>query len=247
MMHASGRVAVDGFPRDRATVRAHGSMAVMHRDHLARLIDHTLLAPTATAGQVAMLCSEATELGVGAVCISPGRLPLPHDALPASTAVATVVGFPSGAHRSTVKAEEAVLAAADGATELDMVIDLGAASAGLWEAVEADIAVVRAAVPAPLVLKVIIESAALSGPDAIVAACRAAEAAGADYVKTSTGFHPGGGATVEAVALMAATVDGRLGVKASGGIRDAATALAMVDAGATRLGCSASRRILEGL
>ncbi|MEO6629572.1 MAG: 2-deoxyribose-5-phosphate aldolase, partial [Aquihabitans sp.] len=112
--------------------------------------------------------------------------------------------------------------------------------------VGADIAAVRAAVPAPIVLKVIIESAVLRR-DAIVAACDTAEAAGADYVKTSTGFHPDGGATVEAVTLMAHTVGGRLGVKASGGIRDLVTALAMVDAGATRLGCSATRSILDEL
>ena len=211
------------------------------------MIDHTLLAPEATPGQVALLCGEASVLGVGAVCVSPNRLPLPPDALPASTAVCTVIGFPSGAHRSEAKAAEAVQAVADGATELDVVIDLGWAMAGLWDRVEADIAAVRAVVPAPLLLKVIIESAALPDDRAIVAACEAAEAAGADFVKTSTGFHRAGGATLGAVSLMAKTVDGRLGVKASGGIRDAETALAMVDAGATRLGCSASRAILEGL
>ena len=110
---------------------------------------------------------------------------------------------------------------------------------------EAEIAAVRASVAAPARLKVIIESAALD-PDQIVGACRAAESAGADFVKTSTGFHPAGGASVEAVALMARTVGGRLGVKASGGIRDAATARAMIEAGATRIGCSASAAILAG-
>ena len=109
-----------------------------------------------------------------------------------------------------------------------------------------DIAAVRASTPDEVLLKVILETAALDD-DAIVAACRVAEDVGADLVKTSTGFHPAGGATVHAVALMADAVGGRLGVKASGGIRDAATALAMVDAGATRLGCSASRQILEGV
>ncbi len=219
----------------------------MERAELARMIDHTLLDPAATPGQVALLCGEASVLGVGAVCVSPNRLPLPADALPASTAVCTVIGFPSGAHRSEAKAAEAVQAVADGATELDMVIDLGWAMAGLWDRVEADIAAVRAVIPEPLLLKVIIESAALPDDRAIVAACQVAEAAGADFVKTSTGFHKAGGASLGAVALMAKTVDGRLGVKASGGIRDAITALAMVDAGATRIGCSASRTILEGL
>ncbi|MBX3312816.1 MAG: deoxyribose-phosphate aldolase [Actinobacteria bacterium] len=218
----------------------------MERAELARMIDHTLLAPETTPGQIAMFCAEATELGVGAVCVSPNQLPLPADSLPDGVAVATVIGFPSGAHRSVAKAAEARLAVLDGADELDMVIDLGAAAAEMWNAVEADIAVVRAAAP-DVVLKVIIESAMLRVPERIVAACRAAEAAGADFVKTSTGFHPSGGASLEAVSVMAETVGGRLGVKASGGIRDAATALAMVDAGATRLGCSASRAILDGL
>ncbi|HWJ61051.1 MAG TPA: deoxyribose-phosphate aldolase [Acidimicrobiales bacterium] len=218
----------------------------MERAELARMIDHTLLDPAATPGQVALLCGEASVLGVGAVCVAPNRLPLPQGGLPDTTAVCTVIGFPSGAHRPEAKAAEAVQAVADGATELDMVIDLGWAMAGLWDRVEADIAAVRAAAPDSL-LKVIIESAALADDRAIVAACHAAEAAGADFVKTSTGFHPAGGASLGAVALMAETVGGRLGVKASGGIRDAATALAMVDAGATRLGCSASRAILEQL
>lgn len=218
----------------------------MDRATLARLIDHTLLAPDATAGQVVMFCGDATELAVGAVCVSPNRLPLPAAALSEGIEVATVVGFPSGSHRSVIKAAEAVQAVADGATEVDMVIDLGMAAAGLWQRVEFDIAMVRSAIPNSVVLKVIIESAWLESPDRIVSACETAESAGADFVKTSTGFHPAGGASLEAVALMAATVDGRLGVKASGGIRDTATALAMVEAGATRLGCSASRAILEG-
>jgi deoxyribose-phosphate aldolase len=126
------------------------------------------------------------------------------------------------------------------------VINLGLAKAGDWAGIEAEIAAVKAAVPAPALLKVIIESAALTDPE-IVAACRAAEAAGADFVKTSTGFHPTGGASVEAVRLMAETVGGRLGVKASGGIRTTEAALAMLDAGATRLGLSGSRAILAAL
>ncbi|MCB0962206.1 MAG: deoxyribose-phosphate aldolase [Acidimicrobiales bacterium] len=222
-------------------------MTAMDRAELAPMIDHTLLSPGATPGQIAMFCSEATELGVGAVCVSPSRLPLAAGLLGPGIQTCTVIGFPSGAHCSTVKAAEAARAVLDGATELDMVIDLGFAKGRLWDRVEADIAAVRAEVPTPLVLKVIIESAALGDDESIVAACRAAEAAGADFVKTSTGFHPEGGATTHAVALMAATVDGRLGVKASGGIRDAETAVAMVDAGATRIGCSASRAILDGL
>lgn len=220
----------------------------MDRAQLARMIDHTLLAPTATDDQVRAHCEEAVQLGVAAVCVAPVRLPLPDDVLagPGDPAVCTVVGFPSGAHRSPIKAAEAARAVADGATEIDMVIDLGAATAGRWDQVAADVASVRSAVPSSLTLKVIIESAALDARG-VVAACGAAEHGGADYVKTSTGFHPAGGATVEAVAAMAAAVGGRLGVKASGGIRNLATARAMVEAGATRLGCSASRAILDEL
>jgi deoxyribose-phosphate aldolase len=219
----------------------------MDRAHVARLIDHTLLRPEATDADVVALCAEATRLGVAAVCVSPSRLgAIRPGVLGDGIAVAAVCGFPSGAHEATVKAAEAASAAAAGATEIDVVVDLGLASAGEWEAVERELQAVRDAVPAPVLLKVIIESAVLDRPG-IVAACRAAEAAGADFVKTSTGFHPAGGATVEAVALMAETVGGRLGVKASGGIRTAADAVAMVEAGATRLGCSASAAILDGL
>jgi deoxyribose-phosphate aldolase len=132
-----------------------------------------------------------------------------------------------------------------------MVIDVGAALAGEYGLVEADIAAVRAAVPNDKILKVIIESAALAaapgGDDIIIAVCRAAEAAGADFVKTSTGFHPAGGASARDVALMRWTVGDRLGVKASGGIRTAADALAMIEAGASRLGLSGTRAVLDGL
>ncbi len=166
-------------------------------------------------------------------------------AVPKGLAVATVCGFPSGAHQSEVKAAEAARAVADGAGEVDMVVNLKLVKEGDFEGVREDIAAVRAACPGAL-LKVIIESAALTDGE-IVACCEASEAAGADYVKTSTGFHPAGGASVDAVAIMAATVGGRLGVKASGGIRTTEAALAMVAAGATRLGLSGTRAILEGL
>ncbi|MEO6318584.1 MAG: deoxyribose-phosphate aldolase [Acidimicrobiales bacterium] len=215
----------------------------MDRATLAAMIDHTLLKPEATADEVIALCEEATDLGVEAVCVSPSHLPITAGLGP-GIGIATVIGFPSGAHQPAVKAHEAEVAVDAGATELDMVVNLGLVKAVAWRAVGDDIGAVRAASTATL--KVILETAALSH-DEIAEACRVAEAAGADYVKTSTGFHPTGGATVEAVALMAATVGGRLGIKASGGIRDATTALAMVDAGATRLGCSASRAILDGL
>jgi deoxyribose-phosphate aldolase len=215
----------------------------MDRATLAGMIDHTLLRPEATADDVIALCQEATDLGVAAVCVSPSRLPI-TTGLGVGIGVATVIGFPSGAHQPAVKAHEAEVAVDSGATELDMVVNLGLVKAGEWSAVGDDISAVRAAATQVL-LKVILETAALSA-DEVVAACRAAEGAGADFVKSSTGFHPSGGASVEAVRLMTDTVGGRLGIKASGGIRDAATALAMVDAGATRLGCSATRAILDG-
>jgi len=217
----------------------------MDRVALAALIDHTLLKPEATTDDVTALCEEATDLGVAAVCVSPSHLPITAG-LGVGIEIATVIGFPSGAHQPAVKAHEAEMAIDAGANELDMVVNLGLVKAGRWLAVGDDIGAVRSAAPPTVLLKVILETAALTD-DEIIEACRVAEGEGADYVKTSTGFHPAGGATVSAVRLMAATVDARLGIKASGGIRDASTALAMVEAGATRLGCSASRAILDGL
>jgi deoxyribose-phosphate aldolase len=210
---------------------------------LARYVDHTLLAPTAVAADVEALAAEAVRLGTYSICVSPSMLPLAAEL--GEVKVATVCGFPSGKHTPTAKATEAAEAVFHGADEVDMVIDLGLVKAGLLDQTRTEILAVRNAVPRPRVLKVIIESAALSD-DEIVAACQAAEAAGADFVKTSTGFHPAGGASVHAVALMAATVGGRLGVKASGGIRDWDTAVAMITAGATRLGLSGTATVLEG-
>ncbi|WP_226344243.1 deoxyribose-phosphate aldolase [Agilicoccus flavus] len=213
------------------------------RSEVAQMVDHTLLKPESTPAQVAELAAEGAELGVYSICVSPNQLPV---TVPGGVKVATVCGFPSGAHQSEVKAAEAARSVRDGADEVDMVVDLALVKTGRWAEVEADIRAVRDACPAPVVLKVIIESAALTD-DEIVACCEAAERAGADFVKTSTGFHPAGGASVEAVALMARTVGGRLGVKASGGIRTAEAALAMIDAGATRLGLSGTRAVLDGL
>jgi deoxyribose-phosphate aldolase len=216
------------------------------RDQVAALVDHTLLKPEATAADVSALADEGAALGVCTVCVSPSMVSY---ASHAGVPVAAVAGFPSGKHLSELKAREAAQAAVSGATEIDMVIDVGAAVSGDIDAVRSDIAVVRAAVP-DAVLKVIVESAALltlAGEQILVDVCRAAEDAGADFVKTSTGFHPAGGASVAAVALMADTVGGRLGVKASGGIRTADAALAMLDAGATRLGLSGTRAVLDGL
>lgn len=217
----------------------------MTSDELAKFIDHTLLRPDATPEQVRVLCDEANRFSVAAVCVNPSMLPLSSGALSAGVAVCCVVGFPSGAIDSRVKAFEAALAFAAGAHEIDMVINLGLVAAARWDDVAADVAAVRHAVPRAL-LKVIIESASLTNPQ-IVDACRTAESAGANFVKTSTGFHPAGGATAAAVALIRRSVGQRLGVKASGGIRDTSTAMAMIDAGATRLGTSATLAILQGL
>lgn len=216
---------------------------------LAAFVDHTLLKPETTAADVAALVEEGAGLGVYSVCVSPSFVSLAVEVAAGRLAVATVCGFPSGKHMTDVKAFEAARSVADDADEVDMVIDVGTARAGRFDVVEADIAAVRAAVQTDRILKVIIESAALTD-EQIVGACKAAEAAGADFVKTSTGFHPAGGASVHAVSLMARTVGaaggGRLGVKASGGIRDLDTALAMIEAGATRLGLSGTASVLAG-
>lgn len=211
------------------------------RDDLARMIDHTLLRTDATPAEVRALVTEARELGTYSVCVSPSMLPITDDL--GEVLLATVCGFPSGNHTAATKAAEAAESSQLGADEVDMVINIGLLKQGRPDLVEAEIAAVRASTTG--VLKVIIESAALTDQE-IVEACKAAEAAGADFVKTSTGFHPAGGASVHAVRLMAETVGGRLGVKASGGIRDFATAAAMVEAGATRLGLSGSRAVLDG-
>ena len=212
------------------------------RREIAAIIDHTLLKPEATAEQIDALLAQGARLGVLSVCVSPNQLPLEA---PDGLRVATVCGFPSGAHATAIKAAEAALAVAQGADEVDMVVNLRHVKEHDGEAVEYEVRAVKEACGQAL-LKVIIESAVLTD-DEIVLVCQAAERGGADFVKTSTGFHPAGGASVHAVELMRATVGDRLGVKASGGIRTADEALAMVGAGATRLGVSATVAILDGL
>ena len=223
---------------------ADGSVSVSVGD-VAAAIDHTLLAVGATDADVVALCADANRFDVAAICVSPSRLPIATGTLNDSIGVATVCGFPSGSHRPESKAAEAARSIELGATEIDMVLDLGRVKAGSWEAVIEDIATVRGSVPTNLVLKVIIESGALTD-DEIVQCCESDETAGADFVKTSTGFHPAGGATIEAVQLMATTVGGRLGVKASGGVRTWDAAVAMMNAGATRIGTSSTEAILGG-
>jgi deoxyribose-phosphate aldolase len=219
------------------------------RGEVAALVDHTLLKPEATQADVTAMVAQAVDLGVYAVCVSPSMIATAKSSAPAGLHIASVVGFPSGKHLSAIKADEAAQAVNDGADEIDMVVDVGAAASGEFDSVRADVAAVRAAVP-DAVLKVIVESAALlslADDDTLASVCRAAVEAGADFVKTSTGFHPSGGASVHAVELMAATVGPRIGVKASGGIRTADDAVAMLNAGATRLGLSGTRAVLDGL
>lgn len=216
-------------------------MMKMTPEVLASMVDHTFLLSTGTQADAESAAAAAASLGAYSVCVSPSMLPLSTP----TVKIAAVCGFPSGKHHSSIKAAEAKAAVQDGADEIDMVIDVGAALAGNFDAVHADIAAVRAAVPAPTLLKVILETAALTD-EQIVRCCEIAESCGADFVKTSTGFHPAGGATVHAVALMAKTVGPRVGVKASGGIRDWAVAQSMVDAGATRLGLSGTEAVLQG-
>ena len=215
----------------------------MKKRDVAAMIDHTILKPEATKADVKRIIKEGAAAGTYSVCVSPSMLP---PDVPEGLKVACVVGFPSGAVKPQVKAFEAAQAVADGADEIDMVINIELVKDSRLHELREEIAAVRRVVPAPRVLKVIIESAALSDNE-IIAACMAAKAAGADFVKTSTGFHPAGGASTHAVTLMRATVGDALGVKASGGIRDAETALAMIDAGASRLGVSATNAILAGL
>jgi len=177
----------------------------MNKRDVAAMIDHTILKPEATTADVARIVEEGAAAGTFSVCVSPSMLPLD---VPEGLKVACVVGFPSGAVKPQVKAFEAAQAVADGADEIDMVINIELVKDARLHELEEEIKAVRRVVPAPRVLKVIIESAALSD-DEIVAACTASMAAGADFVKTSTGFHPAGGASVHAVALMRATVGER--------------------------------------
>jgi deoxyribose-phosphate aldolase len=210
---------------------------------LARLIDHTLLAPGAGPRELARLCDEARAHGFGAVCVRPEHVATARGRLAgALVLVASVVDFPRGEGTLAARVAEVEALARAGAQEIDAVAPLPAVREGRWEAVLLDLrALVRAS---PLPLKVILETGALSR-DSIVAAASVAAAAGAAYLKTSTGFGPGG-ATVEHVALLREVAGERLGVKASGGIRTAAQAMAMVRAGASRLGCSASVAIVQG-
>jgi deoxyribose-phosphate aldolase len=211
---------------------------------VARLIDHTLLRPDATAGDIDQLCREAAEHGFATVCVNPFWVARAAARLGGlATGVCAVVGFPLGATTADIKHAESRRVLADGAREVDMVINIGALKSGDLHAVERDIAaVVDPCRRAGAVSKVIIEAAYLSD-DEKVAACTLAKAAGADFVKTSTGFGPGG-ATAADVALMRRVVGEEMGVKAAGGVRDLESLNAMVAAGATRVGASAGVKIV---
>lgn len=213
---------------------------------VAHMIDHTLLKPDATPDQIAQLCFEARKYEFASVCINPGHVALAASLLQGTAVkVCTVIGFPLGASSPEVKAFETETALRDGATEIDMVINIGALKGRDHTLVARDIAgVVRVAHAAGALVKVIIETALLNEEEKVTA-CLLAKEAGADYVKTSTGFS-GGGATVEDVSLMRRVVGPEMGVKASGGVKDYEDAREMMDAGATRIGASAGVKIVAG-
>ena len=218
----------------------------MNKLELARYIDHTILKPDAKEGDVIKLCREALEYKFASVCINASNVKLADSFLHGTEVkVCTVVGFPLGATTKETKAFEAAQAIDNGATEVDMVINIGALKSGKTDEVEADIKAVADACKGKALLKVIIEACLLSDEEKVTA-CELSKKAGADYVKTSTGFSTSG-ATVEDIALMRRTVGPEMGVKAAGGIRNLETSLKMIEAGATRIGASASISILNEL
>jgi len=216
----------------------------MTRAELARLIDHSVLKPEATEHDLRAGADVVRTLKIGFYCVQPFWVKLAAEAIGGADArVVSVVGFPHGCDSTEVKARAAAVAVANGAREIDMVMNFGALKSGQAVVVAGDIeAVVRAVQPLPV--KVILETAALSDVEKKLA-CRLACDAGATFVKTSTGFHPSGGATVADVRLMRSEVGPAIGVKASGGIRTFVDVRAMIDAGASRIGTSASAAILE--
>jgi deoxyribose-phosphate aldolase len=214
--------------------------------NLSRFIDHTLLKPDATEEKIAKLCSEAVENDFHSVCINPCWTPLAAGLLEGtSVKVCTVVGFPLGATTARTKAFEAAEAIDQGADEVDMVLNVGALKSGNYDLALSDIQAVVKAAQGRAIVKVILETGLLNETEKIKA-CELAVEAGANYVKTSTGFGPGG-ATVGDISLMRRVVGPKIGVKASGGIRDYDTAIAMIKAGATRIGTSSGIQIIGRL
>lgn len=217
--------------------------ATLNPRDLAKYIDHTILAPDATREQVRRLCEEALEYRFAGVCVNPTYVAYVTELLAGSgIAVCSVIGFPLGATTPQEKAFEAAEAVSKGAAELDTVIQIGALKEGRYDFVEQDIRGVVDAAKGKALVKVIIETCLLTDKEK-VRACELSRAAGADIVKTSTGFSTGG-ATVADVALMKKTVGEAMGVKASGGVRDREAAIAMINAGACRIGTSAGIKIV---
>jgi deoxyribose-phosphate aldolase len=245
-------LCIDKRPEDVDSIIASGASRISAASgvgevggKLAGMIDHTLLKPEASRDEVVSLCEEAKRHFFASVCVNPSYVPLCAQLLRMTNVkVCTVVGFPLGANRSEVKAFEAERAVSDGAHEVDMVANIGALKSRDYDLVRSDIRVVVEACRSIVVSKVIIEAALLTD-DEKRRVCELAKEAGADFVKTSTGFGPGG-ATAHDVALMRAVVGDEMGVKAAGGIRDLETAREMIEAGASRIGASASVKIVGG-
>ncbi|MGE6259455.1 deoxyribose-phosphate aldolase [Heyndrickxia sporothermodurans] len=214
--------------------------------NIAKMIDHTLLKPEATKQQIQSLCEEAKEFSFASVCVNPTWVSFASEMLKGSDVkVCTVIGFPLGATTSETKAFETKYAIENGAEEVDMVINIGALKSGDYDLFEKDIFAVTEAAKGKALTKVIIETCLLTDEEK-VRACEIAVKAGADYVKTSTGFSTGG-ATVQDIELMRKTVGPNIGVKASGGVRSPEDAQNMIQAGATRIGASSGVQIVQGL
>ncbi|BAU94784.1 deoxyribose-phosphate aldolase [Corynebacterium suranareeae] len=224
---------------------SHADSHAISRSEMAKILDYTLLGPEVTNTQLAEFIDSAIELGVGTICVPNSMVNQTTKAQEAGITVATVAGFPHGKTPALVKAAEARLAVQSGASEVDVVLDIAAVKEGDANRLLQEIVAIREAVPHPVVLKFILETAVVSD-EAIVTAVNALIAAGADFAKTSTGFHPAGGATVEAVKVMAGAAQGRIGIKAAGGVKTWEDAVAFVEAGATRIGTSNAAGILEG-
>jgi len=222
-----------------------GSAPAGGAQNLAKYIDHTLLKPEATKADIIKVCDEAKKYNTASVCVNPSWIALVAQQLQGTTVTpCVVVGFPLGATCPQVKAAEAAACIAQGAREVDMVMNVGAAKSGEWDTVLKDIEAVVAACRGKATLKVILECCLLTDEEK-VKACQVSKLAGADFVKTSTGFSTGG-ATAEDIRLMRATVGPNMGVKASGGVRTREDAETMIAAGASRIGASSSKGIVEG-
>ena len=240
---SAGTESVDRLTAGVDTLQKTSRAPVLATD-IARLIDHTALKPDTSAEDIESLCQEALDYSFASVCINPCYVRLASKLLRGSeVAVCTVIGFPLGATTMEAKVREAERAVTDGAREVDMVLNLGMLKSGAYDYVEADIRSVVDAVDDSIVTKVVLETALLSNEEKAIA-CVISQSAGADFVKTSTGFSSGG-ATTEDISLMRRIVGKDMGVKASGGIRTAATARAMIEAGATRIGASSSVAIVR--